>query len=129
MKPPASTGLGAAAALALLALLTGCGQGRVYPLSADAARSALVGTTIPDIAFGKSAHSGPGEATADLMTTMFDQTDSSQAEALAKAEQKMMARPDEYSHPYYWAPFTIVGDGARSMPKPPSTPAQTTPAA
>jgi CHAT domain-containing protein len=68
-------------------------------------------------------------ATADLMTTMFDQTDSSQAEALAKAEQKMMARPDEYSHPYYWAPFTIVGDGARSMPKPPSTPAQTTPAA
>ncbi len=65
MKPPVATGLRAAAALALLAALTGCGQGKVYSLSPDAARSALAGTTIPDIAFGKSAHSGPGEATAE----------------------------------------------------------------
>ena len=62
-------------------------------------------------------------ATAELMTTMFDQTGSSQAEALAKAEQKMINRPDEYSHPFYWAPFTIIGDGARPMPKPPAAPA------
>jgi hypothetical protein len=64
VKTPLTAGLRAAAVLAVLAL-TGCGQGKVYPLSSDAARSALVGTTIPDIAFGKSAHSGPGEAVAD----------------------------------------------------------------
>ena len=68
MKPTVSIGLRAAAALAVLAALTGCGQGEVYSLSPDAARSALVGTTIPDIAFGKSAHSGPGQATADGVT-------------------------------------------------------------
>ena len=65
MKPPVSNWLRAIAALALLAALTGCGQGKVYSLSPDAARAALVGSTIPDIAFGKSAHSGPGEATAE----------------------------------------------------------------
>ena len=64
MKPPVAPALRVAAALAVLAALTGCGQGKVYPLSPDAARSALVGASIPDIAFGKAAHSGPGEATA-----------------------------------------------------------------
>jgi len=53
------------AALALLTLLAACGDAKHYPASTDAARTMLVGTTIPDIAFGKSAHSGPGEATAD----------------------------------------------------------------
>jgi hypothetical protein len=61
MKPQVFTGLRAAAALAVLLALTGCGQG--YSLSPDAARSALVGTTIPDMAFGKSAHTAPAEAT------------------------------------------------------------------
>jgi hypothetical protein len=65
MKPTVSRELRAAAGLALLAGLTGCGQGKVYSLSPEAARAALVGTTIPDIAFGKSAHSGPGTATAE----------------------------------------------------------------
>ena len=64
MKPPVSIGL-RAAALVVMASLTGCQQGKVYSLSPDAARSALVGSTIPDIAFGKTAHSGPGEATAE----------------------------------------------------------------
>ena len=65
MKSPISTGLRAVAALAVLTTLAGCGQGKVYSLSPDAARSALVGSAIPGIAFGEAAHSGPGEATAD----------------------------------------------------------------
>lgn len=65
MRPTVIAGLFAAATLAVTASLTGCEQSKVYSLSPDAARSALVGSTIPDIAFGKSAHSGPGIATAD----------------------------------------------------------------
>ena len=53
------------AALALLTMLAACSDTKHYPTSTDAARAMLVGTTIPDIAFGKSAHSGLGEATAD----------------------------------------------------------------
>jgi hypothetical protein len=65
VRAPHSTGLRAAAALVILAALSGCGQGEVYPLSPEAARTALAGTTVPDIAFGKSAHTSPGKATAD----------------------------------------------------------------
>jgi hypothetical protein len=53
------------AALALLAMLAACDDTKHYATSINAARTMLVGTTIPDIAFGKSAHSGRGEATAD----------------------------------------------------------------
>ena len=63
MKPDASTRLRAIAAIAVLTVLAGCNQ--VYPQSPAAARSALVGGAIPPIAFGMSAHSGPGVATAD----------------------------------------------------------------
>jgi hypothetical protein len=62
MKPPVL------AAFAILAILTGCSQGKDYSVSPEAARAALVGTTIPDIAFGKSAHSSPGQATAEGVT-------------------------------------------------------------
>ena len=53
------------AALALLTMIAACSDAKHYPVSTDAARAKLIGTTIPDIAFGSSAHSGPGEATAD----------------------------------------------------------------
>ena len=53
------------AALALLTMLAACDGTKHYPTSTDAARAKLVRTTIPDIAFGSSAHSSPGEATAD----------------------------------------------------------------
>lgn len=53
------------AALALLTMLAACGDATHYSTSTDAARAKLVRTTIPDIAFGSSAHSGPGEATVD----------------------------------------------------------------
>jgi hypothetical protein len=52
-------------ALALLTMLAACDDTKHYPASVDAARAMLVRTTIPDIAFGMSAHSRPGEATAD----------------------------------------------------------------
>jgi hypothetical protein len=65
MKTLITTGLRGVVAFAILAALTGCDQGKTYSMSPEAARSALAGTTIPDIAFGKSAHTAPGEATAD----------------------------------------------------------------
>ena len=51
------------AAMAFLTMLAACDGAKHYPTSIDAARAKLLGTTIPDIAFGKSAHSRPGEAT------------------------------------------------------------------
>lgn len=55
-------------------------------------------------------------ATERLMTAMFSRAGDSQADALRQAQLDMMKSPDRYSHPGYWAAFTIVGDGARAMP-------------
>ena len=49
-----------------------------------------------------------------LMTSLFKHRDVSQADALAQAERTLMNEP-RYSHPYYWAPFTVVGDGDRPL--------------
>jgi CHAT domain-containing protein len=57
-------------------------------------------------------------ATVQLMTGMFRSGAASQAEALRLASAAMMSSPDQHSHPYYWAAFTVVGDGARAMPQP-----------
>jgi CHAT domain-containing protein len=53
--------------------------------------------------------------TVRLMTTMFQSRDMSQADALVRAERVLMDEP-RHSHPYYWAPFMVVGDGGRTMP-------------
>jgi hypothetical protein len=53
--------------------------------------------------------------TVRLMTTLFETHGGSQADALARAERVLMAEP-RHSHPYYWAPFIVVGDGGRLMP-------------
>jgi hypothetical protein len=50
-----------------------------------------------------------------LMVAMFNRKGVSQAGALAEAERELMNEP-RHSHPYYWAPFTVVGDGGRPMP-------------
>jgi CHAT domain-containing protein len=50
-----------------------------------------------------------------LMIALFKQRGVSQAGALAEAERVLMNEP-KHSHPYYWAPFTVVGDGDRPMP-------------
>jgi hypothetical protein len=53
-------------AAVLLLALTGCGrEGTVYAVAPDEARRDLVGTNIPDMAFGMSAHAEPAVATAD----------------------------------------------------------------
>ncbi|HLZ82187.1 MAG TPA: CHAT domain-containing protein, partial [Caulobacteraceae bacterium] len=66
------------------------------------------------------------KATQQLMSLMFAQKGVSQAEALAIAERAMMSG-GRYTHPYFWAPFVVVGDGAKAMPggegsPPPGTP-------
>jgi hypothetical protein len=50
-----------------------------------------------------------------LMIALFQRRGLTQAGALAEAERLLMNEP-RYSHPYYWAPFTVVGDGSRPMP-------------
>lgn len=60
--------------------------------------------------------SADSAATGELMTGMFAQKGVSQAAALQTAQATMMASPNEHSHPFYWAAFTVVGDGARPMP-------------
>jgi CHAT domain-containing protein len=56
-------------------------------------------------------------ATQILMSAVFKSKAASQDEALAEAERSFIARDDFYSHPYYWAAFSIVGDGARALPR------------
>ncbi len=53
-------------------------------------------------------------ATVRLMTGLFGSGASDVAEGLQKA-QIQMQQSKEWSHPYFWAPFTVVGDGARSI--------------
>jgi CHAT domain-containing protein/predicted negative regulator of RcsB-dependent stress response len=50
------------------------------------------------------------QATSDLMQNFYQylQQGSSQAEALQKAQRETRSR---YPHPYYWAAFTLTGDG------------------
>jgi CHAT domain-containing protein len=55
------------------------------------------------------------EATLLMMRTMFATSGVSQDEALRVAQIDLMVRR-EFSHPYYWAGFSLVGDGARAMP-------------
>jgi CHAT domain-containing protein len=54
-------------------------------------------------------------ATVRLMTGLFSAQAPSEAEALQRAQVSLQQSTD-WSHPYFWAPFTIVGDGARAMP-------------
>jgi len=50
------------------------------------------------------------------MTSMFASHAPTQSGALREAAMAMMSSKDQYSHPYYWAAFTVIGDGARPMP-------------
>ena len=57
-------------------------------------------------------------ATVRLMTTLFQTHAASLGEAMRDASRTLMASDDQYSHPYYWAAFSVVGDAARPMPAP-----------
>ncbi|MDB5423941.1 MAG: hypothetical protein JWQ29_1357 [Phenylobacterium sp.] len=54
-------------------------------------------------------------ATVRLMTGLFATQATTEGEALQRA-QVVLQQSADWSHPYFWAPFTIVGDGARAMP-------------
>ncbi len=56
------------------------------------------------------------KATELLMSSVFTSKAATQGEALADAQKVFMARSDAYSHPFYWAAFSIVGDGRRAQP-------------
>lgn len=52
-------------------------------------------------------------ATAQLMARFYKNWRAqgmSKAEALRQAQRTLRARP-QYQHPYYWAPFVLIGDG------------------
>jgi len=53
-------------------------------------------------------------ATVRLMAGLFSTPAPSKAEALQKA-QLALQQSEEWSHPYFWAPFTIVGDGSQPI--------------
>jgi CHAT domain-containing protein len=55
------------------------------------------------------------EASVRLMTGLFASGAPTMAEGLQKAQAALQADPN-HAHPYFWAPFTLVGDGARPMP-------------
>ncbi len=54
-------------------------------------------------------------ATVRLMTDLFSSGAPDAAEGLQRAQLGMQSQV-KWSHPYYWAPFTVVGDGARPIP-------------
>jgi CHAT domain-containing protein len=52
------------------------------------------------------------ESTAALMTQFYQElsnADLSKAEALRLAQIKILQNP-EFSHPYYWSPFVLIGN-------------------
>lgn len=62
-------------------------------------------------AVAASLWKAPDEATAALMSTFYAELARGLAadEALARAEQRLLERP-ETAHPYYWAAFVVDGD-------------------
>lgn len=55
------------------------------------------------------------EASVKLMTGLFASEAPTLAEALQQSQAALQADPN-HAHPYFWAPFTLVGDGARPTP-------------
>src|SRR5262249_40893973 len=55
------------------------------------------------------------EATASLMVALFEGEQESQGDAFRHAQLTLM-NDRKFSHPYYWAAFSLVGDAMRPMP-------------
>ncbi|MDB5445795.1 MAG: hypothetical protein JWQ97_1112 [Phenylobacterium sp.] len=56
-------------------------------------------------------------ATERLMTSLFTAGATSQGQAMKAAESAFIDGGGAYSHPFYWAAFSIVGDSSRALPK------------
>ena len=61
-------------------------------------------------------------ATVRLMTGMFSAPSPSKGEALRYA-QVALQQSEQFGHPYFWAPFTIVGDASGPLPNASARPA------
>ena len=55
------------------------------------------------------------EASVKLMTGLFASGSPTMAEGLQRSQAALQADPN-HAHPYFWAPFTLVGDGERPLP-------------
>jgi len=55
------------------------------------------------------------EASVRLMTGLFASGAPTMAQALQRSQAALQKDPS-HAHPYFWAPFTLVGDGARPLP-------------
>jgi CHAT domain-containing protein len=55
------------------------------------------------------------EASVRLMTGLFASGAPTMAQALQRSQATLQKDPN-HAHPYFWAPFTLVGDGARPLP-------------
>ncbi len=100
-----------------MVVLSACDTGRNESGNQGEALGGLVSTFVQAGARNLVVSNWPVDsaATAALMTAMFSEKSETQATALALAERKLMASPD-YSHPYFWASFMVVGDGWKPMP-------------
>lgn len=56
------------------------------------------------------------DATVQLMQTLFDGTNETEADAMRRAQQSLMDNR-RFSHPFFWAAFSLLGDGMRPMPR------------
>lgn len=103
---------------ARLVVLSACesGAGRYYD------GEGVIGISRPFIAKGVplvvgSLWSVDSNATAELMISFHQKRtrdNVSTAEALTLAQREMLVHPDpRYRHPYYWAPFVVIGGYAR----------------
>ena len=103
---------------ARLVVLSACqsGAGRYYD------GEGMIGISRPFIAKGVPLVVGSlwavdSKATAELMISFHKKRTSdnvSTAEALTLAQREMLVHPDQrYQHPYYWAPFVVIGGYAR----------------
>ena len=102
-----------------LVVLSACDTGAGLDGSGGAALGGLVSTFSYAGARNLLVSNWKVDSTATelLMTNVFTSKAATQGEALSAAERQFMDRSDAYSHPFYWAAFSIVGDGRRPQPR------------
>jgi CHAT domain-containing protein len=102
-----------------LVVLSACDTGAGLDGSGGAALGGLVSTFTYAGARNLLVSNWKVDSTATemLMTQVFTSKAATQGEALSEAERQFIGRSDAYSHPFYWAAFSIVGDSRRPQPR------------